>query len=244
MAQEMHSESSRPRDVAAGKAAREWDGRVQNWEEVAESPVFQRLAERVVHLAAPRADDIVVDLGAGTGLLTLALAAQVETVIAVDASPAMLERLAERAQQANAANIELRVADLRSLPLPDASVTLAVSNYAFHHLDDRAKELALAELRRVLVPGGRLVVCDMMFSLSLNEDDRRIVSEKLRLLARQGLPGLVRIARNGWRIVRGRWERPAPVGLWQEMLLRRSFIDVSVMRLENEAAVAIARRPA
>jgi ubiquinone/menaquinone biosynthesis C-methylase UbiE len=244
MAQQLHNAWIRRRDAAAVSAAREWDARVQNWEEVAELPVFQRLAERVVELAAPRSNDVVVDLGAGTGLLTLALAARVETVIAVDASPAMLGRLDERARQANAANIKLRVADLRSLPLPDASVTLAVSNYAFHHLDDPGKELALAELRRVLVPGGRLVICDMMFSLSLNEDDRRIVSEKLRLLARQGLPGLARIARNGWRIMRGRWERPAPVGLWQEMLLRRSFADVSVIRLENEAAVAIARRPA
>lgn len=222
----------------------EWDGRVESWEVVAASDAFQRFAARVCELADPRPEDRLVDLGAGTGLLALALAKQVERVVAVDASPAMLRRLAERAREGGLANVETIVADLCSLPLADHSITLAVSNYAFHHLDDAGKELALSEVRRVLVPGGRLVVCDMMFSLSLRPRDRAIVTSKLRLLARQGPPGLVRIGRNALRLARGRWEHPAAPEQWRELLTTRGFVDVVVAPLEHEAGIAVASRPA
>ena len=224
-------------------ASDEWDGRVESWEAVSASDAFQRFAARICELADPRTDDRIVDLGAGTGLLALRLAKEVELVVAVDASPAMLARLAERAQTAGLANVETVVADLCSLPLADHSVTLAVSNYAFHHLDDAAKELALSEVRRVLVPGGRLVLCDMMFSLSLRPRDRSIVASKLRLLARQGPAGFMRIGRNALRLARGSWEHPAPPEQWRDALLARRFADVVVAPLEHEAGIAAARRP-
>ena len=236
---------SRIRPVASCQPGRSggWDDRVESWDAVAASAAFQGFAARVRELADLRADDRVVDLGAGTGLLTLALAADVERVIAVDASPPMLARLSERVEEAGLANVETVVADLCSLPLEDQSVTLAVSNYAFHHLDDVRKELALSEVRRVLVPGGRLVVCDMMFSLSLRARDRAIVASKLRLLLRRGPAGILRIARNALRIVRGHWEHPAPPERWREMLAARHFVDAVVAPLEHEAGVAVARRP-
>lgn len=220
-----------------------WDDRVETWEQVAGSPVFGRLAEAVVEHAAPAGDDRVVDLGAGTGLLTLALAPRVEHVVAVDASRAMLARLNEHARRAELGNVTPLLADLRSLPLADETATLVVSNYAFHHLDDRSKELALSEARRVLAPGGRLVVCDMMFTLSLAARDRAIIASKVRLLARRGPAGLVRIARNVYRILRGRWEQPAPPERWQRMLHDRHFSAVELELLEAEAGIVVARRP-
>ena len=226
-----------------GASPSEWDERVESWHEVAASPAFQRVARRVRELADPCAGDRVVDLGAGTGLLTLALAGEVEWVVAVDSSAAMLSRLSEQAEEGGVANVESVVADLRSLPLADQSVTLAVSSYAFHHLDDAGKQLALSEARRVLVPGGRLVVCDMMFSLSLAPRDRAIIASKLRLLTRRGPAGLARITRNMWRVVRGCWEQPAPPQRWREMLEQRHFVDVVVLPLEHEAGIALARRP-
>lgn len=220
-----------------------WDDRVDSWETVAESPAFQRFASEVQTLAAPRADDRVVDLGCGTGLLSLAFAPLVERVVAIDSSPAMLQRLAEKTATESTANIETVVADLRSLPLPDESATLAVSNYALHHLDDRGKELALSEIRRVLVPGGRLVICDMMFALSLRPSDVAVIGGKLALLARRGPAGLLRIARNGARIVTRRWEHPSPASSWEQMLAARHFTDIRVRLLEHEAGIALARRP-
>jgi ubiquinone/menaquinone biosynthesis C-methylase UbiE len=220
-----------------------WDERVAVWEEVATSPAFLAIRDRIVELAEPSREDRVVDLGAGTGLLALALAPRVKEVVAVDISERMLERLDDAAAADGVHNIEPLVADLRRLPLADEFATLVVSNYAFHHLDDPGKELALAEARRILRPGGRLVICDMMFSLSLEPRDRRLVWEKVRALLKRGPAGVVRILRNAGRVVAGRWEQPATPKSWEEMLVARGFEQVRIELLAHEAAVAVARRP-
>jgi ubiquinone/menaquinone biosynthesis C-methylase UbiE len=220
-----------------------WDERVEAWEEAVESPAFRAIRDRIVELAEPRRDDRVVDLGAGTGLLALAVAPRVSEVIAVDISERMLERLDDAAVAGGIHNIEFLTGDLRRLPLEDESATLVVSNYAFHHLDDARKELALAEARRILRPGGRLVIGDMMFSLSLRPRDRRLIREKIVALVKRGPAGVVRILRNAARVVAGRWERPATPETWAEMLEARGFEGVQIELLEHEAAVAVARRP-
>jgi ubiquinone/menaquinone biosynthesis C-methylase UbiE len=220
---------------------RRWDRRVDVWEEVAASPAFRCLAATVFELAAPNARDRAVDLGAGSGLLSLAFA--VETVVAVDHAPAMLERLRQKMHRSSIGNVECLVADLRSLPLADESATLVVSNYAFHHLADAQKALALAEARRVLEPGGRLVVCDMMFALSLDARDRALIARKLVRIVRRGPTGLVRIVKNAARIATRSWEHPASAERWRELLEGRRFADIEVRLLEHEAGVATARRP-
>ena len=220
-----------------------WDERVSAWEEVAATPAFQGLQQRVLREARPTPSDIALDLGAGTGLLTIPLARQVSEVIAVDISSAMLARLRQRADESQVTNLTCIEADLRVLPLDDDSVTLAVSNYTFHHLADAEKELALAEVRRILAPGGRLVVCDMMFALSLAPRDRRVIIDKLTAIGRRGPGGWLRIARNAGRVAAGRWEQPAPADVWEQMLARRRFSDIRVELVEQEAGLACATRP-
>lgn len=222
----------------------DWDSRVEAWEEVSATDAFRALRDRVLDEAAPRGDERALDLGAGTGLLTRALAPRVASVVALDISEAMLDRLDANAVADGILNIEVVAGDMRSLPFADEEFDLVVSNYAFHHLDDDAKELALAETRRVLRPGGRLVVCDMMFSLSLQPRDRRLVLSKLRAIAARGPAGLLRIARNAGRLAMGTWEHPTRPETWEAMLRERRFDDVRVEVLRHEAGLATATRPA
>jgi ubiquinone/menaquinone biosynthesis C-methylase UbiE len=220
-----------------------WDARVDAWEKVAATDTFGALRDRVVSEAAPRRSDRVLDLGAGTGLVTLALAPLAANMTALDISRRMLERLDARAAADGVTNVDLVAGDMRSLPFDDETFDVVVSNYAFHHLDDPGKELSLSEARRVLVPGGRLVVCDMMFSLSLQPRDRRLILYKLRALAARGPAGLLRIVRNAGRVATGRWERPASPETWARLLTERHFADVRIELLKEEAGLATASRP-
>jgi ubiquinone/menaquinone biosynthesis C-methylase UbiE len=222
----------------------DWDSRVEAWEEVAATDAFRALRDRILEEAAPSGENRVLDLGAGTGLVTLALAPHAETVTALDISPAMLERLRAHAADNGVTNVDLVTADLRSLPFEDETFDLVVSNYAFHHLEDAGKEIAISEARRVLMPTGRLVVCDMMFSLTLRPRDRRLLTSKIRAVAARGPAGLVRIARNAGRVAVGKWEHPAPPETWEQILHDRHFEDIHIDLVAQEAGIATARRPA
>lgn len=221
-----------------------WDRHVGDAEEIARLPGFQDLRDRILDAADPQADEVVVDIGAGTGLLSLALADRVHAVWAIDISPSMLGYLEAKAESAEIANIRCAVACATSLPLVDASVDVAVSNYCFHHLDDAGKVRAIREAARVLRPGGRLVFGDMMFRLGVGETrDREVIAAKARALASRGLPGMIRLARNGLRVATGRWERPAPAAWWTEQLRLAGFTGIGAEILAHEGGVAWARRP-
>ncbi|GFK93411.1 Arsenic resistance transcriptional regulator ArsR1 [Fundidesulfovibrio magnetotacticus] len=97
------------------------------------------------------------DLGCGPGDLLEALGAKAASLVGVDASSAMLE-LARR--KPGLALASLRVGELEHLPLADAEVQAAVLSLTLHHLSDPAA--ALREARRVLAPGGTLVVADYL----------------------------------------------------------------------------------
>jgi ubiquinone/menaquinone biosynthesis C-methylase UbiE len=94
---------------------------------------------------------VVGDLGCGTGQLAAALGPFVRRVVAVDRSNEMLQ--AARRRLRGFSNVETRRGDLEALPLEDASLVL-------HHLPDPAA--ALREAGRVIRPGGRLLLCDML----------------------------------------------------------------------------------
>jgi ArsR family transcriptional regulator len=113
---------------------------------------------RSLLLLVPRAR--YADLGIGDGLLTLMLSEVAERVTAVDISPEMLTQLAERARKRGIANVETVLGEIEDLPLPDASFDVAVLSQALHHAG--APERALAEARRILVPGGRVLVIDLL----------------------------------------------------------------------------------
>jgi ubiquinone/menaquinone biosynthesis C-methylase UbiE len=185
-----------------------------------------------------------VDVGAGTGLLTLALASCGVQVWAVDISPSMCTYLRAKAASAGFDAVETVVASAVSLPLVDGCADLLVSNYCFHHLSEADERRALAEAYRVLRPDGRLVFGDMMFALGLGQArDRKVVSDKIAGMLRKGPGGVVRLAKNGMRVLSRRWERPARAGWWATALDEAGFVDVAVEELPHEGGIAVARRP-
>jgi ubiquinone/menaquinone biosynthesis C-methylase UbiE len=101
---------------------------------------------------------IVGDLGCGTGQVTAAIAPFVAKVIAVDGSAAMLQAARKRLQGAE--NVDLRRGELEALPIDDARLDTATLMLVLHHVPDPAK--ALGDVARVLKPGGRLLVVDML----------------------------------------------------------------------------------
>lgn len=221
-----------------------WDAHVVHAEQIARGEGFQHLRDRILELAAPRPGETVVDVGSGTGLLTLALAGRVDRVWAIDISASMGDYLRAKTTSAEQTNVEIVTASAVSLPLVDGSADLVVSNYCFHHLDDSGKAQALAEAYRVLRPGGRLVFGDMMFRVSVvDARDRRLIREKVRAMMRKGPAGFVRLARNGLRFAGRRWERPARADWWTQALASAGFVDIAVEVLHHEGGVAAARRP-
>lgn len=112
--------------------------------------LLEPAADALVDAVAPGAGDRVLDVAAGTGNVALRAAARGAHLTACDIAPRMV-RLGRARTGPGVAWIE---ADVEDLPLPDAAVDIALS--AFGVIFAPRPEVALAQLRRVLVPGGRL----------------------------------------------------------------------------------------
>lgn len=220
-----------------------WDGRVDGWHEhVVETAAFRAIRDALIAAGDPRGADAAVDLGAGTGFVTLPLARRVRSVLAVDISKPMLDTLEAAAERTGVA-VTTRVADLSSFDLPDASVDLVVSNYALHHLTDADKAALVKRAHGWLRPGGRLVVADMMFGRGMSSRDRAIARDKVRALIRKGPGGVWRIVKNLVRFgMRVGMERPATPEAWTAMLSGAGFRDVQHRDLAAEASLVSGRR--
>jgi len=114
--------------------------------------------ELLVDLARPTSHDAVLDYATGAGMAGFSVAPDVSTVEAADELPDMLEEGKRLAGELGLVNVAFTLVDLYSLPYKDGAFTLIVCRNAFHLLPDPAT--ALAELLRVLSPGGRIVLLD------------------------------------------------------------------------------------
>lgn len=117
---------------------------------------LQRLAERLADF--PQAH--VLDMGCGAGHASFAAAGQVAQVTAYDLSSQMLEVVAQAARDKGFANIATQQGYAESLPFADASFDVAISRYSAHHWHDVGQ--ALREVKRVLKPGGVMIIMDVM----------------------------------------------------------------------------------
>jgi SAM-dependent methyltransferase len=114
--------------------------------------------DRLVELAHVRSTDRVLDVATGTGHTAFAFSPHVREVIATDITPEMLNEGERLKAERGIRNVEFRIADAHDLPFDDESFDIVTCRRAAHHFVDIRR--ALREMRRVLRPGGRLVIDD------------------------------------------------------------------------------------
>lgn len=123
-----------------------------------------RARTRALELAAVRDGEAILEVAVGTGLAFIELVRQNPsgTTTGLDLTPAMLARAESRMAAAKLpGQHSLAVGDATALPFADASFDLLLNNYMFDLMPERDFAVALAEFRRVLRPGGRLVLVNM-----------------------------------------------------------------------------------
>jgi SAM-dependent methyltransferase len=124
-----------------------------------------------VRRAALQPGEVVLDLGSGAGIDTLLAGRAVGPqgrVVGLDMTPEMVERSRRNAGGAGLDNVEVRQAMIEEVPLPEASVDVVISNGVLN-LSTR-KSRVLAEAFRVLRPGGRVSIADLVLDQALPED--------------------------------------------------------------------------
>lgn len=127
---------------------------------ITKQPALQVLINEI----RPYAGLDIVDVGAGTGRLTTVLAGDARSIVATDASEAMLGIAASKLAAAGHANWRTIAADMRELPLEEKCADLIVAGWSICYLGssnnpswEREIEKVMNELRRVLRPGGTII---------------------------------------------------------------------------------------
>jgi len=199
------------------------------------APVAANYATSAVHVGGPdllamldaaelRGDEQVLDAGCGTGHTALAFAPRVAEVVAVDLTEAMLAQGRKLARQRDIANITFKRGDVEQLAFPDASFDLVTSRYSAHHYPHPF--VALREFARMLRPGGRLLLVDVVAPEEPAQDTFLNAIELLRD------PSHV---------------RDHTVGQWQAMLAQAGLVSEPLghwpLRLEFESWVARMNTP-
>jgi ubiquinone/menaquinone biosynthesis C-methylase UbiE len=157
------------------------------------NPIRRRYMRPILDRVGLRPGERVLELGPGPGAFTVDAAQRVGPegrLVVVDIQPEMIAQVERRVRAAGLANVEVHVASAYDLPLADASVDRAFLITVLPEIPDRAR--ALAELRRVLKPGGVLSITEEFL-----DPDYLFAGETIRLVEAAGLR-LTRRAGNLW----------------------------------------------
>lgn len=177
------------------------------------------LRSMTIEHAQLKSGEKVLDVGCGTGGVTIPAKQKVGiTGIAagIDPAPEMIAVARKKADRAKL-EIDFRVGVIESLPYPDASFDVVTSSLMMHHLPHEVQVKGLAEIRRVLKPGGRIFIADMLrLSKSLHD----------RLFATLTLHG-GRVERFGIQDLQKTIEE---AGFEKVKLLDESFLTIGFLR--------------
>jgi ubiquinone/menaquinone biosynthesis C-methylase UbiE len=120
------------------------------------------LTQRFVDALGEAINGSVLDVACGPGILSAAIAKSARDVVAFDLTPEMLKKAAQRAAAAGLGNVSFREGNASELPFANAAFDAAVTRLSVHHFD--RPERVVSEIFRVLRPGGRFVVADVISS--------------------------------------------------------------------------------
>jgi ubiquinone/menaquinone biosynthesis C-methylase UbiE len=137
-----------------------------------------------VALASLREGETVLDLGSGAGFDCFLAADRVGKsgrVIGVDMTPEMIDKARENARKGNYANVEFRLGEIENLPAADNSVDIVISNCVINLAPD--KNRVFTETFRVLKPGGRLMISDMVLLKELPDSIKNSIEAYIGCLS-------------------------------------------------------------
>jgi len=137
-----------------------------------------------VAMASLKAGEVVLDLGSGAGFdcfLAANIVGKTGRVIGVDMTPEMIERARENARKGNFENVEFRLSEIENLPIADNHVDAIISNCVINLSPD--KNRVFQEAFRVLKPGGRLMVSDIVLMSELPDSVKSSVAAYIGCLA-------------------------------------------------------------
>ncbi|NNN18818.1 MAG: class I SAM-dependent methyltransferase [Acidimicrobiaceae bacterium] len=219
-----------------------WSKRAETWDH-AENPGLGKVIDAVIAKADPDSDYEVLDLGCGSGQLSLPISKNVKSVLAVDISPRMIELLKSKLTTTGIGNIECKTASIQELNFEKGSFDLIVSNYALHHLSDGQKKLVVEQGFHWLKPNGHMVFGDMMFGRGGSKQDREIIASKVSILLRKGPGGWWRITKNSFRYLVRVQEKPISSQAWTRFFEQAGFKEVGSDVVVAEAGVVFGTKP-
>lgn len=144
--------------------ARSFDEKADRYDRESDE-LLRKAQELVVRLVEPHAEDVILDIGCGTGTIATMLAPRVKRVIGIDISEKMLDHALTKTERFN--NVSLGLGSFQSpeesFDLAREGITKIVSNYALHCLDAQEKRVAIERMADLLPAGGTVVLGDVMF---------------------------------------------------------------------------------
>jgi len=178
------------------------------------SDEYHACASLVIEHAAPEADDVVLDLGAGTGAIALEVAEGAERVLARDISEGMMEEGRKKAADRGLDDVEFAYGEFRDPGLdPDQRVDVVTSNFALHHLADDEKREAIGAMADT---GARRIVLGDVAFFEDPDPDAPFYSPEV--------------------------DDPATVGTLVEAFTDEGFAVTAVERVHDQVAVIVAER--